>query len=201
MEVPNWEPRGRDLGCPCRARLTLPGSLIPPEVQEQYTHFQPASTSSASNSVPLPTSAMFLLRLPPPKSQTGSSEPTRFLGSGLSPASAREERGGPVLPPGRGRGQQAFPALGAGRLTEHPFPKRGPGRLPLHKLRPLQASPRPHSSRVTNHIPSTRLRLQPASAANPRGRGHSAGGVTSWAGSLADFAGLVHPLRKFLPRG
>lgn len=67
----------------------------------------PVSTSSASSSAPLPRSAMFLLRLPPPKNQTLSSGPTPFLGSELSPAPVREEGGGPELRPGPGRGQRA----------------------------------------------------------------------------------------------
>lgn len=67
----------------------------------------PVSTSSVSSSAPLPRSAMFLLRLPPPKNRTGSSGPTPFLGSGLSPAPVREEGGGPELRPGPGRGQRA----------------------------------------------------------------------------------------------
>lgn len=161
-----------------------PDSLTHPWLQRQCPHSPPASTSSASSSAPLPTSAMFLLRLPPPKNQAGILQPTPFLRSGLSPAPAREDRGGPAFLPGPGRGQSAAkgalsPPLGARRAAEHPFPGRARGCTPRHKLRPSQASPRP-STRLTPEQPTR----GPASSWDPVGgaiqrRSHLVGGVTS----------------------
>lgn len=98
-------PRGRGLGRPSRAHSSLQDSC--PGFQGPGPQSPSARTSSASSSARLPTSAMFLLRLLPPKNQAENSEPTPALGSGLSPAQGREKGDCPALPPRLGRGLSA----------------------------------------------------------------------------------------------
>ena len=85
--VPNWDPGGGTLAIPAGLQGKCPRSPL-------------SSTSSASSSAPLPTSAMFLLRLRLPKIQAVSFKPTSFLRSGLRPGPVWEGGGSPALPGG-----------------------------------------------------------------------------------------------------
>lgn len=161
LPVPSWDFGG--------GTLTVSAQLAhPSRAPEQCLHPPPASTSSASSSAPLPTSAMFLLRPLPPKNQEGSVKSTPFPRSGLSPAPVREDPGGPRLPAGSRAGPDrcqasTFPAPGARRPAEHPF-LRATSSAP-HRPRPaLQRVP---TGAASQPFSPACIRLGP-----PRGRGH-----------------------------
>lgn len=173
LPVPSWDFGGGTLAV--SAQLAHPS-----RAPEQCLHPPPASTSSASSSAPLPTSAMFLLRPLPPKNQEGSVKSTPFPRSGLSPAPVREDPGGPRLPAGSRAGPErcrasTFPAPGARRPAEHPF------------LRATSSAPTglaPPSNGFRLEQPANRS-PQPASAWDPHvggvipGQSCLVGGVTS----------------------
>ncbi|VCW48622.1 unnamed protein product, partial [Gulo gulo] len=194
-------------GCPSRTGDQGGGTLAVPDLlahpsgtPETVPAPPPASTSSASRSAPLPTSAMFLLRLPPPKNQTGSSGPAPFLGSRLSPAPVREEGGGPALRPGPGRGQRAAervlspPPAPADPQSIH-FPSgRGAAGLAASSA-PLPASPRPPTRLKLKSQPGSRY-ASPSPAGiclgPPCGRGQQ------WAGSSPGGSPLPSPTSRRL---
>lgn len=187
--------------------LSLPGSLNP----AGFAH--PSRGPGAVHALP---TGQYLVRFQlcsvayerhvPPQAATAQKPNRELRANSVSrlrsqPSVSKGGKGRPRSPAGSRAGPASLPCPGR-RQTDRASISQAGARPPAPPQTPPPAGLAPPPlSRVTNHIPSTRLRLQPASAANPRGRGHSAGGVTSWAGSLADFAGLVHPLRKFLPRG
>lgn len=111
------------------------------------------------------------------------------------PSASTGGRGRPSAPAGSRAGParcraSAFPAPGACTSAEHPFLKPAPGG-PLD-ISSAPCRPRPTLyealTREANQILATHLHLQAASTSDLLGRGHSVGGVTLWAESLANLS-------------